>query len=63
MFQLVFSNVGFGGRIETANNAGGNGSGDSGPWEKRGRGLFVLPANLLEEADRVENFSETLGMF
>ena len=35
---------------------------DSDPREERGGGFLVSPANLLEEADRMENFGETLGM-
>ena len=61
MFQFVLSNVGFGRRIEATDNGGGNGSEDSGPGEEGGRGLLVFPAHLLKEADRMEDFGETLG--
>ena len=60
MLQFVLSDVGFRGRIEATDKGRGKGRADSCPEEKGGGGLLIIPANLLKDVDRMNDFGETL---
>ena len=63
MFQLVFGDEGFGRRIKTADDGGGNGRADSSPGKNVSRACLELPPELLKEAVGDKDLDQALCVF